>query len=249
MELKNVISKRSYKTVYAEDGKIIKLFVKGYPKTNVFNEALNQTRMEDSEINVPKVIEVVEIDGCWAFISEEIKGKTLEQLMIENPEKLDEYLDLFIDTQILMSKQNSFLLNPLVHRMSRRIARSELRATTRYDFQIRLEEMEQFHEVVHGDYNPSNIIIDENGKVWVIDWAHVSEGNAAADVAKTYLWFNLHNQNELSEKYLKRYVERSVIEEKFIRNWMPLVAAWILDTALEEKKSYLRNIVKQEIMR
>ena len=28
--------------------------------------------------------------------------------MIENPEKLDEYLDLFIDTQILMSKQNSF---------------------------------------------------------------------------------------------------------------------------------------------
>jgi len=249
MELKNVISKRSYKTVYAEDGKIIKLFVKGYPKTNVFNEALNQTRMEDSEINVPKVIEVVEIDGCWAFISEEIKGKTLERLMIENPEKLDEYLDLFIDTQILMSKQNSFLLNPLVHRMSRRIARSELRATTRYDFQIRLEEMEQFHEVVHGDYNPSNIIIDENGKVWVIDWAHVSEGNAAADVAKTYLWFNLHNQNELSEKYLKRYVERSVIEEKFIRNWMPLVAAWILDTALEEKKPYLRDIVKQEIMR
>ena len=133
--------------------------------------------------------------------------------------------------------------------MSRRIARSELRATTRYDFQIRLEEMEQFHEVVHGDYNPSNIIIDENGKVWVIDWAHVSEGNAAADVAKTYLWFNLHNQNELSEKYLKRYVERSVIEEKFIRNWMPLVAAWILDTALEEKKPYLRDIVKQEIMR
>jgi len=170
-------------------------------------------------------------------------------LMIENPEKLDEYLDLFIDTQILMSKQNSFLLNPLAHRMSRRIARSELRATTRYDFQIRLEEMEQFHEVVHGDYNPSNIIIDDNGKVWVIDWAHVSEGNAAADVAKTYLWFNLHDQNELSEKYLKRYVEKSVIEEKFIRNWMPLVAAWILDTALEEKKSYLRNIVKQEIMR
>ena len=109
--------------------------------------------------------------------------------------------------------------------------------------------MEQFHEVVHGDYNPSNIIIDDNGKVWVIDWAHVSEGNAAADVAKTYLWFNLHDQNELSEKYLKRYVEKSVIEEKFIRNWMPLVAAWILDTALEEKKSYLRNIVKQEIMR
>ncbi|MDY0118141.1 MAG: phosphotransferase [Erysipelotrichaceae bacterium] len=249
MKLKNVISKRSYKTVYVEDGKIIKLFVKGYPKTNVFNEALNQTRMEGSEINVPKVIEVVEIDGCWAFISEEIKGKTLEQLMIENPDKLDEYLDIFIDTQILMSKQNSFLLNPLAHRMSRRIARSELRATTRYDFQIRLEEMEQFHEVVHGDYNPSNIIIDDNGKVWVIDWAHVSEGNAAADVAKTYLWFNLHDQNELSEKYLKRYVEKSVIEEKFIRNWMPLVAAWILDTALEEKKSYLRNIVKQEIMR
>ena len=73
-----------------------------------------------------------------------------------------------------MSKQNSFLLNPLVHRMSRRIARSELRATTRYDFQIRFGRNGTIHEVVHGDYNPSNIIIDENGKVWVIDWAHIS---------------------------------------------------------------------------
>jgi hypothetical protein len=119
MKLTNVISKRSYKTVYAEDGKIIKLFVKGYPKTNVFNEALNQTRLEESELNVPKVIEVKEIDGCWAFISEVIKGKTLEQLMIENPDKIDEYLEIFVDTQILMAKQNSRLLNPLVHRIIR----------------------------------------------------------------------------------------------------------------------------------
>ena len=37
-------------------------------------------------------------------------------------------------------------------------------------------------------------------------------GNAAADVAKTYLWFNLHNQNELS-KNVKRYVERSVMKK------------------------------------
>ena len=28
------------------------IICKGYPKTNVFNEALNQTRMEGSEINV-----------------------------------------------------------------------------------------------------------------------------------------------------------------------------------------------------
>ncbi|MGI6644717.1 MAG: phosphotransferase [Bacilli bacterium] len=247
MKLTNVISKRSYKTVYAEDGKIIKLFVKGYPKTNVFNEALNQTRLEESELNVPKVIEVKEIDGCWAFISEEIKGKTLEQLMIENPDKIDEYLEIFVDTQILMAKQNSRLLNPLVHRMIRRIGEGELKATVRYDFQIRLMEMEQYHEVVHGDYNPSNVIIDKDNKVWVIDWAHVSEGNASADVAKTYLWLNIHEYHDFAEKYLKMYVEKSKIEEKYIREWMPLVAAWILDTALPEKKDYLRKVIKEGI--
>jgi thiamine kinase-like enzyme len=246
MKLTNVIASRSYKKVYLEDGKIIKLFVKDYPKTNVFNEALNQTRLEESELNVPKVIEVKEINGCWAFVSEAIKGKTLEALINENPDKTDLYLNIFVDTQVLMAKQNSTLLNPLIHKMTRRISQSELKATTRYDFQMRLLEMKQYHSVVHGDYNPSNVIIDEDGKVWVIDWAHVSEGDPAADAAKTYLWLNIHKYNDLAEKYLLLYSEKSGISVDYIHEWMPLVAAWILETALPEDKVYLRSIIKQD---
>ena len=42
-----------------------------------------------------KIIEVCKIDGKWAIVLEHIKGKNLAQLMAENPEKEDEYLEQF----------------------------------------------------------------------------------------------------------------------------------------------------------
>ena len=52
--------------------------------------------MEETGLHIPAVVEVSKIDGKWAIISEFIPGKTLDRLMQENPEKLDEYLNLLL---------------------------------------------------------------------------------------------------------------------------------------------------------
>ena len=57
-------------------------------------------------------------------------------------------------------------------------------------------------KVCHGDYNPSNIIITPEGKPFVLDWSHATQGNASADVARTYLLFKLEKKDALAEKYL-----------------------------------------------
>lgn len=95
MNLDRIIAVRNNKTVYRDGDRCLKVFNEGYSKADVLNEALNQARIEETGLNIPRVLEVTVIDGKWTIVSDYIKGKTLAQLMQENPEKKDEYLNLF----------------------------------------------------------------------------------------------------------------------------------------------------------
>lgn len=50
--------KRSYKEVYKDGDKIVKIFEKDHPKSAVFNEALNTVRVEEAGLDIPKLDEV-----------------------------------------------------------------------------------------------------------------------------------------------------------------------------------------------
>ena len=103
MELNNKIAERKNKEVYIEDGKVIKLFVENYPHSNILNEALNQARVDEcSNINIPKLFEVKKYNNRWAIVSEYIEGKTISELMKEDPENLDDYLELFTQIQLII---------------------------------------------------------------------------------------------------------------------------------------------------
>ena len=80
---KQTLYKSQYKEVYAEDGKIVKIFDGSFPKANILNEALNQARVEVTDLNIPKIHEVTKIDGKWAIVMDYIEGKTLAELMRE----------------------------------------------------------------------------------------------------------------------------------------------------------------------
>ena len=75
MKLDRVIAVRNSKTVYRDGEDCIKVFDKDYSKADVLNEALNQARIEETGLHIPKIKEVLTIDGKWAIVSEYIKGK------------------------------------------------------------------------------------------------------------------------------------------------------------------------------
>ena len=85
MKLDKIIAVRNDKTIYRDGDKCIKVFNSDYSKSDVLNEALNQARIEEIGLNIPKIHEVTMLDGKWAIVSEFIKGKTLAQLMEEEP--------------------------------------------------------------------------------------------------------------------------------------------------------------------
>lgn len=236
-----VIAERKTKTVYRDNDKTIKLFVENYSKSNILNEALNQTRVEETELNVPKLLEVTKIENRWALISEYIEGKSLQELMDENPEKLDEYMDMFINVQLNILSKTAPMLNKLKDKMERKIAETDLSDTIKFDLNTRLAGMPKHNKICHGDFNPSNVIIKPDGIPYVIDWAHVTQGNSSADAARTYLLFNLSGKKEEAELYLQKFSEKSKIEKRYIQKWIPIVAAAHLSKASEEEKAFLMN--------
>ncbi len=225
MKLDKVIAKRNNKIIYRNGEKCIKVFNEDFSKADILNEALNQARIEGTGLNIPKILEVTTIDGKWAIVSEYIEGKTLAELIEENPEKKDEYLEMLVDIQLEMHSKHCPLLNKLKDKMNRKISASSLDATTRYELHTRLEGMPKHNKVCHGDFNPSNIIITEDGTHYIIDWSHATQGNASADAARTYLLFWLSGDVDGAKKYLNLFCEKSNTAKQYVQKWMPIVAA------------------------
>ncbi len=227
MEFDNmeIIAQRPNKTIYRCGNYTVKVFAEDFSKADILNEALNTARVEETGLPIPKVDQVTKIDGKWAIVYDYIEGKTLAKLMEENPDKLDAYLALFVDLQLEIQSKRAPLLNKLQDKMRRKISETGLDATTRYELDMRLAGMKKHVKICHGDFNPSNIIISPEGKAFVLDWSHATQGNGAADAARTYLLFSLEGKTELAEKYMNLYCKKSDTAKQYVQQWLPIVAA------------------------
>ena len=225
MKLDKIIAVRTGKTIYKDEDRAVKVFDADYSKADILNAALNQARIEETGLNIPKNLGVNMIDGKWAIVSEFIKGKTMAQLMAENPDKFDEYLEQFVDIQMSIHEMKAPLLTKLKDKMNRKISQADIDATTRYELHTRLEGMPKHNKVCHGDFNPSNIIITDEGVPYILDWSHATQGNASADVARTYLLFWLEGNIEGAKKYMELFCKKSDTAKQYIEKWLPIVAA------------------------
>lgn len=225
MSFEKVIAERAKKTIYRDGDKAVKVFEPDFLKSDILNEALNQARIEETNLNIPRISAITTVDGKWAIVSDFIEGDTLDKLMKDNPDKFDEYLELFVELQLKVHEQKSPLLNKLKDKMKRKIDETQLNATIRYELHTRLESMPKHNKVCHGDFNPSNIIIKSDGTPYILDWSHASQGNAAADAAITYLLFKLAGEDDTAEKYLNLYCLKSDTAKQYVQKWLPIVAA------------------------
>lgn len=250
-KLDQKIVKKKNKEIFIEDGKSIKLFVKGYSKGDILNEALNQARVEEStDLYIPKLLEVKTINGRWALISQYIEGQTLEELMNKYPKKTNAYLEKFVDIQLTIHSKKVPLLNRLKDKFRRKLTNAtNIDENTKYELLQRLEGMKEHTKLCHGDYTPSNVIITSSGTYYITDWAHATQGNASADCARTFLTFSLNNKKELAEKYLNLFSQKSGIPKSHIQQWIPIVAATQKCKKIKSEQEFLSkwtNIVDFE---
>ncbi|MCL2105927.1 MAG: aminoglycoside phosphotransferase family protein [Oscillospiraceae bacterium] len=236
-----LIAQRRHKRILRRGDEAVKLFEPEIPAADVLSEALNQVRARDAGLPVPWLSEVTKLGGKWAILSEFMEGDTLAQAMAAQPERLDEWLELFIALQLRVHAARSPELNPLREKLHRRISASGLDATTRYELHVRLDAMPRHEKICHMDFIPSNIMLIEGGEPAIIDWSHVTQGNASADAANTYLSFLRQGEEETGQAYLKLYCEMSDTAKQYLSKWLPIVAAMQLSICAKEHEAFYRS--------
>ena len=252
ISLENVIATRVDKKIYKSGDFVVKVFDPNYSKSDILNEALNQARVEETGLAIPRVIAVNVIDDKWAIVSDHIEGTPLDKLMEANPDKFDEYLEFFVDLQLKIHEKKAPLLNKLRDKMHRKISQAAavgLEATIRYELHVRLDSMPKHTKLCHGDFDPSNVIITSNGDAYILDWAHATQGNASADAARTYLLFTIAGKEDVAEKYLNLFCKKSDTAKQYVQQWTPIVAASQLVKGKPEEKDFLMkwtNVVDYE---
>lgn len=155
MNLNNVVAVRNIKTVYRDGDKAIKVFNEDYSKADVLNEALNQARVEETGLDIPRILEVTKLDGKWAIVSDFIEGKTMSQIMQEEPERMNELLEQFVGIQLHIHEQRAPLLTKLKDKMNRKISETSLDATTRYELHTRWRACPSTTRCVTGILTPA----------------------------------------------------------------------------------------------
>lgn len=224
--------RRPDKTVYDLGDRIAKVFDEGKTAAEVFNEALNLARINECGIASPQIREVSQTEaGAWTLVTSKLTGVTLAQKMECSPARFYEYLERFVDLQIAI---NTCQCPPLAfqqERYSKKInGLAHLDDAQRFSLLERLDSMSGATCVCHGDFFPTNVIVQPTGAMGLCDWAHATQGAPEADAAITYLLFARRDTYQ-AEYYLEMYCDHSGRHAADIRRWIPIVAAVTLTRA------------------
>ncbi|MGN0594498.1 MAG: phosphotransferase family protein [Hominimerdicola sp.] len=243
VELINFVASGEIYDVYEYDGLAVRVYKKAEYKEKCLYAALTHARVEtalagNEKIKMPILHEVSVVDGKWAISMDYVKGKTLQQLIDENPDKVDTYLNQLVDIQCEIHSLHMPLLSKLKDKMARQIKGLEvIDEIKKYELLTRLDSMPKHTKLCHGNLEPRNIIINDEG-TYVINWGSARQGNASADVARTYMLLCLKNP-ELAEPYMDKYCVKSGTSKKYVQAWLPIVAASQLEKEIPAQKDLL----------
>ena len=160
--------------------------------------------------------------------------------MEEHPENLEEYMEKFVELQLSMHEKNPPRLTLQKDKFARKIEsmKEKLDATVRYELLTRLDSMPNHTKLCHGDFNPSNVIVAEDGSMKIVDWSHATQGNASGDAAITYLEFALKDQ-KTADLYLNLFCKKSDTAKQYVQKWLPIAAAAQLTKGAAEEEEFL----------
>lgn len=179
--------------------RVCKLFYEGYPGEYVALEFQNSKEMYKNRIKIPKPFQMITIENRKGIIYEQIDGKTLLNIMMENESNLDELLNIFVNLQLdilahhtkkVLSYKEYLIANLKNKKINNQVIFNAINALPDDDC------------LLHGDLHPNNILVMSDGTPIIIDFMNVCRGPALYDIARTYFLIKQFD-GPLANKYLK----------------------------------------------
>ena len=233
--------------IFKDNDMIIKLFKKNIAKHDVEYEMNLQKKAFEHGLSVPKIYDIVEINGKYGIKMEYINGVTFGKIILDDMNKLNEYLSKSIEIQIGIHKIVTNNFPSMKEKLKSKINRVQLITENEKQNIIKLLDKENLNNnLCHGDFKFMNILKTENGYK-VIDWVDSSSGNIEADVYRTYLLYKVNN-DEIAEFYINNYCKMADISKENVFKWAPIIASARLSEGMgNDENEKLLNIVRNNI--
>ncbi|SHM33237.1 TIGR02172 family protein [Anaerosporobacter mobilis DSM 15930] len=244
-----------------DDKKVLKLFRTGLPKDVVEREYQNGIIVQNILDCVPKVYEMVEMDGRHGIVYEEIKGTDLLKTMLVSFGKINHYAKKLAHYHLDIQKPVNDTLNSVKDKLEEDLNRVDV-LPEEYKKIIRnyLKELPEGNTLCHLDFHPGNIMIAGNKAVF-LDWMTACRGDACADVARTCIMLKYGGvehapwimkklisitQHRIYKVYIKEYLMISNRRIEDINRWeLPVAAARLSEWIPEDEKRILVQLVKE----
>lgn len=184
---------------FSED-KVIKLYNKDYPLVAVKREFKNTKVINSFKINAPKAYELTKIDGRIGIVYSYVKGHHIEE-SFNSQNNLEQLLQQFCNLQkSFYQHKKSSLLNYKTYGKYL-VAEKVSDKKQAKEYLKFIKSFPNSNTVVHGDFHPLNVIVEEDGSLKVIDFMNLMRAPLFYDVARTYFLIGTSSK-EFAEVYL-----------------------------------------------
>lgn len=225
--------------IYLNGDQVIKVFSRDFEKDLVFREAFCMACVERTGINIPQILEIRQENGFWVVVSEYISGE--DQLkaicaasMAGDVKKAQDILRRITAYQAEINQKVSPCL-PDYREYVRTIitGNPHLSEVCREKTLQYLDTLPRGSGIVHGDFHPQNVLLREDGKMYVIDWVEAGSAALGADAARSYMNYLfmppvpplMNPELKLAEVYLETYMQETGVSKEEIEAWLPVHAA------------------------
>lgn len=231
---------------------VLKLFFEHIELQAIENEQEISRTIHISGLPVPKVGEIVEINGRYGLVYQRIHGTPLMDIMFMWPGRIPNFARLFTDLHFNINMKKNLRNLPSLHRRLKKkiLAADILTADEKRAVIELLENLAKGDCLCHGDFHPGNVMMTKRGPV-IIDWPDATRGNLLADVARSSLLIGKAHisggnppfivmklfRHWILRTYLKRYFSFHPEGLNEFPKWLIVTTAGRLSEDIPERKS------------
>ena len=156
---------------WQDDQTVVKLYQDWFKVEWIRYELYRAQQVQELDFPIPKVGEIVEVNGRHGLTYLRINGKNMLAALRQDPSLISTFAPLLAD---LHHRLHSLTSQPVIRSQHRKLATnirnaSPLSDTLKAALLDKLEQLPIGNSVCHGDFHPGNIMITDTGKAIVVD--------------------------------------------------------------------------------
>ena len=237
--------------------RVVKLVKAGFSEDSLRSEADKTRAAVAAGAPAPWVHGVAAFQGRPGIVFDRVDGETMVERILESPDRVAGWGEELATIHARILSLETDQLPDVRIRLAARIEGARLLSP-----ELRGRALEALaglsggSAILHGDFHPMNILVDDDRTV-VIDWVDAARGPAAADVARTLWLLSIHaippefpgrdglepTVERLRTAYQTKVIELTGITSDEIGTWqLPVLAARLFEEIEHEVEPLQRAI-------